>query len=138
MVDLDVAPVMVQLAKQAGVLKQLDFRELGTLKAKKFGGTESFGKLHAKLVIIDSQTTLVTTSNGDPRSRKINSEIGFLVHGRDFTSDYVKYFERLSKQSYQVYTPEWNEMVAHKKLRLKRFMSNSLYQLTSWFARWLL
>lgn len=138
MVDLDVAPVMVDFAKRAGVLHQLDFRELGTLKAKKFGGTESYGKLHAKLAMIDYKITLVTTSNGDPRSRKINSEIGFLVHSDKFTLDYIKYFERLRSQSYQVYSPEWKQMVTHRKIRLKKFISTSLYRCISWFSRWLL
>ena len=33
--------------------------------------------MHAKFVIVDSSTALVTTSNFDPRSRMHNSEIGF-------------------------------------------------------------
>ena len=42
--------------------------------------------LHAKSIVIDGEITLIGSHNFDPRSDNYNTESGFIIHDRAFTS----------------------------------------------------
>jgi phosphatidylserine/phosphatidylglycerophosphate/cardiolipin synthase-like enzyme len=87
--------------------------QTGLLDSALIGGTESYGKLHAK-TFFDDDFGFVGTSNFDYRSRLYNNEMGFYFVDPELASDLNKVFEELKSISLRWGTPEWLEM--RKKL----------------------
>ncbi|MCM5678291.1 phospholipase D family protein [Schlegelella sp. S2-27] len=80
--------------------------ELHELQPRLAGGRSrigSFGSsrasLHAKALIIDRHTVLVGSMNMDPRSEKLNTEIGMVVRSRPLAGQLVKLYEDVTLHS---------------------------------------
>jgi len=87
--------------------------QTGLLDSALIGGTESYGKLHAK-TFFDDNFGFVGTSNFDYRSRLYNNEMGFYFVDPGLANDLNKVFEELKSISLRWGSPEWLEM--RKKL----------------------
>jgi putative cardiolipin synthase len=73
------------------------------------GGTETYGKLHAKFWQSDPYGFIGTT-NFDYRSRLYNSEMGYVFEAEPLAKDLNAVFEELKSQSYRWGSPEWLQM----------------------------
>lgn len=83
--------------------------QTGLLDSELIGGTESYGKLHAK-TFFDDDFGFIGTSNFDYRSRLYNNEMGFYFVDPELSSDLNQVFEELKAISLRWGTPEWLEM----------------------------
>ena len=52
--------------------------------------------VHAKILVIDDEITVVTSHNFDPRSERFNTENGIVVHDRDFAQAMTHYIEQIA------------------------------------------
>ncbi len=75
----DLLKMGVDLYEMSSARLKLDHTLRGLLGA-------STGRLHAKLGFLDRKTVLVGSMNLDPRSEKINTEIGMMVHNPDLAA----------------------------------------------------
>ena len=73
------------------------------------GGTETYGKLHAKFWLAEPYGFIGTT-NFDYRSRLYNSEMGYFFEAEPLAEDLNAVFEELKSQSYRWGSPEWLQM----------------------------
>jgi len=62
-----------------------------------FGSSQA--SLHSKALIIDRRTLLVGSMNMDPRSDKLNSEIGLVIRSRVLAREMQRFFETVSQRS---------------------------------------
>ncbi|RZI85220.1 MAG: phospholipase D family protein [Rubrivivax sp.] len=62
----------------------------------------SHASLHAKVVVVDRQTALVGSMNLDPRSAKLNSEMGVLVRSPEIAQQLGRLFDDVSKGCYHL------------------------------------
>jgi phosphatidylserine/phosphatidylglycerophosphate/cardiolipin synthase-like enzyme len=83
--------------------------QTGKLDAVLLGGTEVYGKLHAKF-FFDDEFGFVGTSNFDYRSRLYNNEMGFYYLDPKLSQDLNEIFEQLKAISLPWGSPEWLEM----------------------------
>ncbi|HMN45875.1 MAG TPA: phospholipase D-like domain-containing protein [Povalibacter sp.] len=83
--------------------------QIGRSDAAELGGAESYGKLHAKFIMVDG-AGFVGTHNFDYRSRVFNNEFGFYFQSDALHRDLNAEFERLKSRSYLWGTPEWLEL----------------------------
>lgn len=83
--------------------------QTGKLDSVLLGGTQNYGKLHAKSVVF-GDVGYVGTSNFDYRSRLFNNEFGFFFKGDQLAADLKKVFADLKAKSYRWGNPEWLEM----------------------------
>ena len=89
---------------------QIFIYETGKLDSVKLpGGTEHYGKLHAKFITGDDYG-FVGTSNFDYRSRLYNNEMGFFYQNNALSKDLIDVFELLKSTSYRWGSPEWLQM----------------------------
>ena len=109
---------------------RLRIYETGRIDAVEFGGTQTYGKLHAKFIIADG-AGFVGTHNFDYRSRLFNNEFGFFFRGDALYEDLSAEFDRLKTKSYAWGSPEWLEM---RRALLKQ---GGIKPLSSRFQRWL-
>ncbi|MDH3380294.1 MAG: phospholipase D-like domain-containing protein, partial [Gammaproteobacteria bacterium] len=88
--------------------EQLIVWQTGRLDAVEFGGTQSYGKLHVKLAIVDD-IAFVGTTNVDHRSRLLNNEMGFIIrNSSEFVEQLIKEeFDTLRANSYKWGSTEW-------------------------------
>ncbi|MCY9853969.1 phospholipase D family protein [Vibrio mediterranei] len=93
---------------------RIKFYQLGKPDSVLLGGTQYYGKLHAKFLIID-ETAFVGTTNLDFRSLLYNNEVGFFLSGEQIVSDLNQQFELLKQDSLLWGSEEWLEM--RKQLR---------------------
>lgn len=93
--------------------------ELGRLDSTDFGGSAFYGKLHAKYAIIDGRYSVVASHNGDPRSRHLNSEVGFFIDNEAVAAELTDQFEKTIARSYLWGSSEWQRLIEHPKLRSK-------------------
>jgi phosphatidylserine/phosphatidylglycerophosphate/cardiolipin synthase-like enzyme len=70
------------------------------------GGTETYGKLHAKFWVADPYG-FVGTTNFDYRSRLYNSEMGYFFEAGPLAEDLDSVFDELKARSYRWGSPEW-------------------------------
>jgi phosphatidylserine/phosphatidylglycerophosphate/cardiolipin synthase-like enzyme len=68
-----------------------------------FGSSQA--SLHSKALIIDRRTLLVGSMNMDPRSDKLNSEIGLVIRSRELARQMQRFFEQVSRHSAWHVTP---------------------------------
>ncbi len=78
------------------------------------GGTETYGKLHAKFWQAEPYGFIGTT-NFDYRSRLYNSEMGYFFEAEPLAEDLNTVFEELKSQSYRWGSPEWLQMRENMK-----------------------
>lgn len=83
--------------------------QLGRLDARELGGTEAYGKLHAKFIVAD-QRGFIGTDNFDYRSRLFNNEFGFFFESEALAGALVAEFEALKRRSLRWGSPEWIAM----------------------------
>ncbi len=80
-----------------------ELRPLLNAKRAKLGAFgSSRASLHAKVVVVDRQAALVGSMNLDPRSAKLNSEMGVLMHSPDIAQQLARLFEDVIKGSYHL------------------------------------
>ena len=69
--------------REAMLSRGVELYELSNSRVKRnnrmFHFGESLGRLHAKLVVIDSQHSYIGSMNFDPRSATINTELGAVI-----------------------------------------------------------
>jgi phosphatidylserine/phosphatidylglycerophosphate/cardiolipin synthase-like enzyme len=65
-----------------------------------FGSSQA--SLHAKVVVIDRKTALVGSMNMDPRSEKLNSEMGVVIRSPDIAAQLARIYEEVSATSYRL------------------------------------
>jgi phosphatidylserine/phosphatidylglycerophosphate/cardiolipin synthase-like enzyme len=65
-----------------------------------FGSSQA--SLHAKVMVIDRKTVLVGSMNMDPRSQKLNSEMGFVIRSPVIAEQLAKIFDEVSATGYRV------------------------------------
>ncbi|MGR5258649.1 phospholipase D-like domain-containing protein [Vibrio astriarenae] len=85
------------------------FYQLGKPDAVNLGGSEHYGKLHAKFLVVDDRA-FVGTTNLDFRSLIYNNEMGFFLFGGDVINTLNSEFDRLKAQSSRWGSAEWIEM----------------------------
>ncbi len=83
--------------------------QVGKLDSVQLGGTEYYGKLHAKFIYGNS-VGFIGTSNFDYRSNLYNNEVGFLYKSAELSNQLDIVFEGLKATSYLWGSPEWLEM----------------------------
>lgn len=115
------------------VRERFEIYQFGRLDGKEYGGAEFYGKLHAKFAIIDDEWALVTTNNGDPRSRYLNSEVGLLMNGKEIATELLAQADSFIARSYRHGTPEWKKLNNHPKNRFCRLQLALLRKLIKWF-----
>lgn len=115
------------------VRDQFEVYQFGRLDGKEYGGTEFYGKLHAKFAIIDEEWALVTTNNADPRSRYLNSEVGFFMNGREVATQLLAQADSFIARSYLHGTPDWQKLNDHRKNRFCRLQLALFRRLIKWF-----
>lgn len=62
-------------------------------KAKRWLKGFSSASLHAKYMVIDQQYVLIGSANLDPRSERLNTEIGIMVNSKKLADQTIKLFE---------------------------------------------
>jgi phosphatidylserine/phosphatidylglycerophosphate/cardiolipin synthase-like enzyme len=62
----------------------------------------SSASLHAKIIVVDRHTALVGSMNMDPRSEKLNSEMGVVIRSQVIAQQLVRLYEDVSATSYRV------------------------------------
>jgi len=101
------------------------------------GGDIEYGKLHAKFAVIDNKKSLVMTSNLDPRSRSLNSEIGVSIEGLGKESrtavELTERVEYLESLSHRYGSSEWKKIVDHKDLKWKKLFSDIIFLIVDTF-----
>jgi cardiolipin synthase C len=65
-----------------------------------FGSSQA--SLHAKVVVIDRRVALVGSMNMDPRSEKLNSEMGMVMRSPEISAQLARLFEEVSATGYRV------------------------------------
>jgi putative cardiolipin synthase len=56
----------------------------------------NFG-LHAKLLVFDDSALYVGSMNFDARSRRLNTEIGLIIHSQELATETTKRFEAMTQ-----------------------------------------
>lgn len=120
MVDTILGPKLVTELEGDPIASQIKVYAYGKMDDAALGGTVDYGKLHAKFTIIDDTKVLVSTSNLDPRSRYLNTELGVFFEGKDgmMASNLQAYFDKLVSMSYEWGSPEWKQARELKENRL--------------------
>lgn len=62
--------------------------EPGGPEPPRWGGVHSRTNLHAKAMLVDGQTVVVGSMNFDPRSEKLNTEMGLVMRSAEFAAQF--------------------------------------------------
>lgn len=118
----------------AGVDKQLHLKNFGKKDDSMFTPEGiNYGFLHAKVYMIDEEKIILSTSNLDPISRDINSEMGVAIRFEEKKSknlnEIKKFVNEVNSRSTLRHSPEDKEMWEHPivKARVQRF--NIIYNI---------
>jgi phosphatidylserine/phosphatidylglycerophosphate/cardiolipin synthase-like enzyme len=65
-----------------------------------FGSSQA--SLHAKVMVIDRKTVLIGSMNMDPRSQKLNSEMGFVIRSPAIAEQIAKVYDEIIETGYRV------------------------------------
>ncbi|MEC9281770.1 MAG: phospholipase D-like domain-containing protein [Bdellovibrionota bacterium] len=97
---------------------QVKVYEYGRLDAKELGGDKAYGKLHQKGVLLYGQNLVFEgTSNKDPRSQLLNSEVGLIIESKDYAvSEMIPVIDKLRAESHEWNSKEYHEIRSHKNL----------------------
>lgn len=72
-----------------------------TARLGSFGSSQA--SLHAKALVLDRQVAVIGSMNMDPRSARLNTEIGLVIHSPEIANQLVQLFEDVSRKgSYHV------------------------------------
>jgi putative cardiolipin synthase len=74
------------------------FIRSGSMRARRFSGKS----LHAKVYIVDRRQLYVGSANFDPRSARLNTELGLFIDSPTLAENLVEAFETASHNSYRL------------------------------------
>ncbi|WP_052730132.1 phospholipase D-like domain-containing protein [Sphingomonas sp. SRS2] len=74
------------------------FIRSGSMRARRFSGKS----LHAKLYIVDRRHFYVGSANFDPRSARLNTELGIVIESATLSEQLAEAFEMASHNSYRL------------------------------------
>lgn len=127
MVDTVLGPKLITELKGSPIASQIKMYAYGKMDDSTLGGDVDYGMIHAKFTIIDGEKVMIKTSNMDPRSRYLNSELGVFFEGNDKAAakELDEYFKKLADMSYEWGSEDWKkvrETEANKvPLRMQNF-----------------
>lgn len=137
MVDTTFKETIMKRIQGTPLEKQFEIYSYGKIDDEILGGDKRYGFLHAKLAIIDGKSLTISTSNLDPISRHLNSEVGTTIENVSKNSKNAqllgKYIEDLKSNSTLWGSREWEEVRRHPKnkilLVLQNFVTKIIYTL---------
>jgi putative cardiolipin synthase len=137
MVDATFKETIMKRIQGTPIEKQIEIYSYGKLDDEVLGGNKRYGFLHAKIVVVDGKTLTVSTSNLDPISRHLNSEVGTTIENLPKNSKNAqklnKYIEDLKNNSTLWGSTEWQEIREHPKNKimnlLQVFITKIIYTL---------
>lgn len=137
MVDATVKNNIIKRIKNSGVERQFEIFSYGKLDDEVLGGNTRYGFLHAKIAIVDGASITVSTSNLDPISRHLNSEIGVAIENLPANSKNIAYMKNyvddLERNSTIWGSSEWQEIRNHPKNKvagiMQAFITKIIYAL---------
>jgi putative cardiolipin synthase len=97
------------------------------------GGDKAYGKLHAKYAVFDDERSIVMTSNLDPRSRSLNSEVGVSLETENIAKELTEKTEDIISMSHQYGDSEWERINQHPSLKWQRMFSKIIHMITETF-----
>lgn len=128
MVDATFENTIMKKIKDTPVENQFEIYSYGRIDDKNLGGDKNYGFLHAKIVVIDGKSITISTSNLDPISRHLNSEIGTMIKDLPENSKNIKkleaYIEHLQKNSTLWGTDEWHQVRNHPQNRIMKILES--------------
>lgn len=137
MVEATFKDSILKKIKGTPLEKQLQIYSYGRIDDEVLGGNKKYGFLHAKIALIDGKKMTISTSNLDPISRHLNSEVGTAIE--ELASDSKNlakiklYIDDLAKNSTLYGSTEWNEIRQHPKNKilviLQAFVTKVIYTL---------
>jgi putative cardiolipin synthase len=117
MVDHTIKNNIMKKIKNTSVEKQFGVYSYGRKDDVKLGGLKKYGLLHTKLVFIDDKKFILSTSNLDPMSRHINSEVGVSSDDLPLNSHNIAqlkdYIQKIKENSTPWGESEWQEIKNH-------------------------
>lgn len=137
MVDATFKEAIMKRIAGTPLEKQIEIYSYGKLDDEVLGGDKRYGFLHAKIAVIDGKTVTISTSNLDPISRHLNSEVGTTIENLPKDSKNLqkinKYVEDLKDNSTLWGSSEWHEIRKHPKNKitnmLQIFVTKIIYSL---------
>jgi len=107
----ELSAALVNSETWAGLINHPRLRvyEIGRLDSVLLGGTENYGKLHAKFLVAEN-IGFIGTTNFDYRSRLYNNEMGFFFHDPELAADVHASFDELIENAYLWGSPEWLQL----------------------------
>lgn len=137
MVDATFKETIMKRIQGTPIEKQIEIYSYGKLDDEVLGGNKRYGFLHAKIVVVDGKTLTISTSNLDPISRHLNSEVGTTIENLPKNSKNAqklnKYIEDLKNNSTLWGSTEWQEIRKHPKNKimniLQVFITKIIYTL---------
>lgn len=137
MVDRTFKDMLEKRLRGSPVENQIEIYSYGKADSHSLDGNKKYGFLHAKIVVIDGKKYKVSTSNFDPISRHLNSEVGTFVDNLTENSKNAKlvnnFIEELKSNSTMYGSDEWKEVRQHPKLKillvLESFITKIIYSL---------
>lgn len=123
--------------KGTSVENQIELYSFGRIDDKAMNGNKNYGFLHAKILMVDKKNPTISTSNLDPISRHLNSEIGAAISNLPANSKNVQklvtYIDDLKDKSTLWGSPESDDIRKHPKNRivsiLEIFVTKIIYAL---------
>jgi putative cardiolipin synthase len=92
------------------VTDQIKIFEYGKIDDKRYNGEEWYGTLHSKFFVIDGKHAFLGSSNLDPRSRRLNSESGFILDSGPIAHELQEQIEQLEDDSYAWGSEDWKAL----------------------------
>lgn len=136
-VDTTFKETIMKRIKGTPLEKQFEIYSYGRLDDEMLDGNQRYGFLHAKIFIADGKKLTISTSNLDPISRHLNSEVGTSIENLPANSTNMikmnKYIDELLEHSTQWGTDEWQAIQSHPKNRvissIQKFVTKIIYTL---------
>lgn len=126
MVDATFQETIIKRIKGTPLEKQFEVYSYGRIDDEVLNGNKRYGFLHAKLVVTDNKSVTVSTSNLDPISRHLNSEVGTTIENLPKNSKNIakltQYIDDLQKNSTLWGSPEWQEIRNHPNNRILKIL----------------
>jgi putative cardiolipin synthase len=116
-VDTTFEDLILKRIRGTPLEKQFEIYTYGKLDDELLGGTKKYGFLHAKLVITDRKNVTISTSNLDPVSRHLNSEVGATIENLPKNSKNLEklnnYISEIQKDSTLFGSDDWHKIKNH-------------------------
>ena len=120
------------LVRQGVELHELQPR-IGVERSRLGAFGSSRASLHAKAVIVDRRTVLVGSMNMDPRSEKLNTEIGMVLRSPRLAGQLVKLYDDVTlHSSYRIDVTEGNDVRWLKEAPEDRELHTSEPEASAW------